>query len=110
MDPLSIPLPHGTEVTTRVERSHSGRRIPQRLLAAYGQVDAGELIAEKRRGEKAELSAPLREKWAGRTAALFERLDHAERESTLPEEPPSSEALERWLIQRRLRALEDQAG
>ncbi|MBF5043573.1 UDP-phosphate N-acetylglucosaminyl 1-phosphate transferase [Aggregicoccus sp. 17bor-14] len=32
IDPLSIPLPHGTEVTTRVERVVDGRRIPQGLI------------------------------------------------------------------------------
>lgn len=29
IDPLSVPLPHGTEVTTRVERVVNGRRLPQ---------------------------------------------------------------------------------
>jgi len=32
VDPLSLPLPHGTEVTTRVERLSSGRRIPQGVV------------------------------------------------------------------------------
>ncbi len=32
IDPLSIPLPHGTEVTTRVERVVAGKRVPQGLV------------------------------------------------------------------------------
>lgn len=32
LDPRSVPLPHGTEVTTRVERVHHGRRIPRGLV------------------------------------------------------------------------------
>lgn len=32
VDPLGVPLPHGTEVTTRVERLSGGRRIPQGVV------------------------------------------------------------------------------
>lgn len=32
VDPLSVPLPHGTEVTLRVERVLHGRRVPQGLV------------------------------------------------------------------------------
>lgn len=32
VDPLSVPLPHGTEVTLRVERLLNGRRVPQGLV------------------------------------------------------------------------------
>ena len=32
LDPLSVPLPHGTEVTLRVERMLDGRRVPQGLI------------------------------------------------------------------------------
>ena len=32
LDPLLVPLPHGTEVTTRVERTALGRRVPQGLV------------------------------------------------------------------------------
>lgn len=32
LDPFSVPLPHGTEVTLRVERQHEGRRVPQGLI------------------------------------------------------------------------------
>ncbi len=31
IDPLQVPLPHGTEVTTRVERVVSGKRVPRGL-------------------------------------------------------------------------------
>ncbi len=32
LDPQAVPLPHGTEVTLRVERLHHGRRVPQGLV------------------------------------------------------------------------------
>ena len=32
IDPLAVPLPHGTEVTTRVERLAGDRRIPQGVV------------------------------------------------------------------------------
>lgn len=32
IDPLSVPLPHGTEVTTRVERLAGDRRVPQGVV------------------------------------------------------------------------------
>jgi hypothetical protein len=32
IDPLAVPLPHGTEVTTRVERVSGDRRIPQGVV------------------------------------------------------------------------------
>jgi hypothetical protein len=32
IDPLSVPLPHGTEVTTRVERVAGDRRVPQGVV------------------------------------------------------------------------------
>ena len=32
IDPLAVPLPHGTEVTTRVERTQGDRRIPQGVV------------------------------------------------------------------------------
>src|SRR5215510_7410081 len=42
LDPLAVPLPNGTEVTTRVDRVlPSDRRVPQgavgRVLATHGQ-------------------------------------------------------------------------
>ncbi|HSM93022.1 MAG TPA: nucleotidyltransferase domain-containing protein [Anaeromyxobacteraceae bacterium] len=32
IDPLAVPLPHGTEVTTRVERTLGDRRVPQGVV------------------------------------------------------------------------------
>ena len=32
VDPLLVPLPHGTEVTTRVERTAFDRRVPQGMV------------------------------------------------------------------------------
>jgi len=41
IDPLAVPLPHGTEVTTRVERLAGDRRVPQgvvgRVVAIRGE-------------------------------------------------------------------------
>lgn len=37
IDPLRVPLPHGTEVSTRVERTADGRTVPQ---GAVGRVRA----------------------------------------------------------------------
>jgi len=42
IDPLSVPLPNGTEVTTRVERLDGVRTIPQgavgRVVASDGEL------------------------------------------------------------------------
>jgi predicted nucleotidyltransferase len=77
-----------------------------RLLARYGFGEALELVAQKKRGEKAELPESLREKWAARVPALFEALEQAEKESPLPEEAPNADELERWLIRTRLARLD----
>lgn len=37
LDPRVVPLPNGTEVSTRVDRDHQGRRVPQ---GAVGRVTA----------------------------------------------------------------------
>jgi hypothetical protein len=39
LDPLSVPLPHGTEVSTRVDRALGDRRVPQ---GAVGRVVGSE--------------------------------------------------------------------
>ncbi len=41
IDRLSVPLPHGTEVTTRVERVASGRRIPQGVVGRVVRAHDG---------------------------------------------------------------------
>ncbi|WP_223633840.1 DNA polymerase beta superfamily protein [Corallococcus sp. EGB] len=41
VDRLSVPLPHGTEVTTRVERVLSGRRIPQGVVGRVVRAHDG---------------------------------------------------------------------
>lgn len=42
LDPLAVPLPSGTEVTTRVDRTLEGRRVPQasvgRVVGAQGEM------------------------------------------------------------------------
>ncbi len=41
LDPLSVPLPHGTEVTLRVERVLNGRRVPQGLVGRVVRAKDG---------------------------------------------------------------------
>jgi hypothetical protein len=41
IDPLSIPLPHGTEVTTRVERQFANKKIPQGLIGRVTRARDG---------------------------------------------------------------------
>lgn len=43
VDPLSVPLPHGTEVTTRAERVVDGRRVPQGLIGRVVRARDGGL-------------------------------------------------------------------
>ncbi|MHB8874614.1 MAG: DNA polymerase beta superfamily protein [Myxococcaceae bacterium] len=43
IDPLSVPLPHGTEVTTRVERVVNGRRVPQGMVGRVVRARDGGL-------------------------------------------------------------------
>lgn len=42
LDPRVVPLPNGTEVSTRVDREHNGRRVPQgavgRVVGTLGDV------------------------------------------------------------------------
>jgi hypothetical protein len=47
LDPLEVPLPHGTEVTTRVDRSSGERVIKQGAVGrVVGSTDSGELDVE----------------------------------------------------------------
>jgi hypothetical protein len=41
IDPLAVPLPHGTEVTTRVERTLHGRRVPRGLVGRVVRAHDG---------------------------------------------------------------------
>src|SRR4051812_17234710 len=41
VDPLSVPLPHGTEVTTRVERVVADRTIPQGVVGRVVRAREG---------------------------------------------------------------------
>ena len=43
VDPLSVPLPHGTEVTTRAERRVNGRRVPQGMIGRVVRARDGGL-------------------------------------------------------------------
>lgn len=50
LDPLSIPLPHGTEVTLRVERMLHGRRVPQGLMGRVVRARDGGFDVRNRSG------------------------------------------------------------
>lgn len=75
------------------------------LSERYGLGDAGELIAQKRAGERSPLSVSDYERWRERVEALFVRLDAARDQSPLPGEPPTRDELERWLVELRLAEL-----
>jgi uncharacterized protein len=70
------------------------------LADPYGFGDARELIAAKKSGERVALAADTWARWRGALDRAFEVLDAAQRESTLPAEPPddASTALETWLV------------
>jgi predicted nucleotidyltransferase len=76
-----------------------------RLLGSFGLSDAMELVEQKRRGEKSELPAELSKAWLARVPEVFQALENAHAKSALPEEPPNAEALEKWLVARRLEEL-----
>ncbi|MCK6546027.1 nucleotidyltransferase domain-containing protein [Myxococcota bacterium] len=46
IDPLSVPLPNGTEVTTRVDRELGDRRVPQGALGRVLASDAGRVTVK----------------------------------------------------------------
>lgn len=119
MDPRTVPLPHGTQVTTTVELRPSGEG-PTIPSGSVGTVV--EHLAEGRlrvrivgRGEHVLERQQLRPSKAGQVryaidrahdeatpAALdhaFELLDRAREDSSLPEEPSEPEALEAWLVE-----------
>jgi len=78
-----------------------------RLLDRYGLGEAKALIERKRRGEKVELPAPVRISWAGRIGQVFDMLEGARLATSLPEESPNAAELERWLIDARVRWLDE---
>lgn len=41
VDPISVPLPHGTEVTTRVARVHGEKEISQGLIGRVAREREG---------------------------------------------------------------------
>jgi hypothetical protein len=63
-----------------------------------------ELVDQKRRGEKTELSESLSVKWAARLDAMFAGLLAAEANSVLPREPQNAAVLEEALISLRASA------
>lgn len=83
LDARAVPLPHGTEVVTRLDRIVS---------------DAAALIERKRAGERVGLDPALLEAWRPRIDALFLRLDLAKDASDLPEEPGNEAEIRDWLL------------
>ena len=81
-----------------------------RLLDRYGLAEATALVDQKRRGERAELPAVLREAWAQQIGQVFTLLQRAAEESPLPVESPNADAVERWLVDARLQWRRASAG
>lgn len=81
LDPLAVPLPHGTEVTTRVDRVHGERRVPQgtvgRVVKIEGDaldiaiVGIGTLRYERREVSPRRVGQVL---WAQRRESAWESL------------------------------------
>jgi hypothetical protein len=74
------------------------RHYRNRHLDAYGFPEARELVAQKLRGELAELPEPLIEGWRKRIHRAFELLESALQTSPLPEEAPNVRELNAWLL------------
>lgn len=72
------------------------------LAPRYGLDEVLELVEQKKRGEQAELSDAVAQKWAARLDAVFAGLTDAEAHSRLPPEPRNAAALEEALIILRL--------
>jgi uncharacterized protein len=76
-----------------------------RLLDENNLGDARELVAAKRAGERTAADPTLLEAWRPRLGSVLSSLDDALLRSVLPEAPPDSAALERWLVESRLARL-----
>ncbi len=68
------------------------------LLDAHGFGEAQELVAEKRRGERAELSPQVAERWKKGVAVALDTLDAAITKSVLPDEPSNAAEVDAWLV------------
>ena len=75
------------------------------LHKRYGFPEVPELIALKRDAEQGVLPAPWIEKIPELLDRAFARLEQARERSILPEQPPAADAIERWLIDYRIAAL-----
>lgn len=76
------------------------------LWRRYGFPEVPELIEQKRDAERGELPAAWIDKIPALLERAFTRLEQARERSTLPEQPPAAEALERWLVDYRIAALD----
>jgi uncharacterized protein len=65
------------------------------------RVEAHELVATKRAGERVELTPELRDRWLGKVRRALAALDEALATSPLPEEAPNAAEVEAWLLELR---------
>lgn len=81
IDPLRVPLPHGTEVTTRVDRMVGDQMIKQGAVGRVSSIEKGSIVVQ-----------------IVGVGRLFELLENALEKSPLPKESPDPQELEDWLI------------
>jgi hypothetical protein len=74
-----------------------------RLFSEYGFEDARALVVLKQTGERVPLPEPQLSHWRARLAEAFRKLELARERSPLPEEPPNTPELQRWLLDLRRR-------
>lgn len=74
-----------------------------RLAGEYGFDQVPALIEIKRGGERTGLDGSAVEEWRPRLDRLFEILDRARSDSSLPDESSGRAELEEWLVEHRLR-------
>lgn len=75
------------------------------VAGEYGYGDVHELITAKKQGERVVITEQGKNAWTARLDDLFRLLDEAREHSPLPEEPPSTAALDAWLVDLRARSL-----
>jgi predicted nucleotidyltransferase len=68
------------------------------IMNRYGIPDAAALIERKRAGERTGIDPTLLDGWRPRIETLFARLDLAQQNSPLPDEPRNPEEVRAWLL------------
>lgn len=69
-----------------------------RVMGRYGMSDAAQLVERKRAGERVALEPGFLAMWRPRIDELFVRLDSAQENSPLPEQPPNEPEVRKWLL------------